>query len=85
MLIILSLLAALHLDVLQTLVLNPFFPDALLRVTGEALSDILDPACGLGPVFASSGFDHQGIRSKLSSIGIPNLRESCILTMWTVY
>ncbi|CAD6584259.1 MAG: mediator complex subunit, partial [Tremellales sp. Tagirdzhanova-0007] len=52
-------LSALHLDVLQTLLLGSF-PAPLLRVTGSAIDAIIDSSSGLGPVIQSSRFDVAG-------------------------
>lgn len=64
------LLSALHLDVLQNLILGASIPATILRVIGPDVSKLLSPAMGLEPVFQSSGFDAVGIRSKLVDAGI---------------
>jgi mediator of RNA polymerase II transcription subunit 5 len=65
-----SLVSALHLDVLQNLVLGDSFPEPLLRVNAGVIAGLLDPASNLQAVFASSGFDANGVRARLEALGI---------------
>ncbi|KAK4687983.1 mediator of RNA polymerase II transcription subunit 5, partial [Tremellales sp. Uapishka_1] len=64
----LGLLAAVHLDVLQTLVLSDQFPEPLLRVCGSAIHQIFSPSAGLAAVLQTSDFDVLAVQSKLSAI-----------------
>ena len=73
------MIAGPHLVVLQALVSSPSFPDSILRVTGKRIAEILDPASGLGPVLQSSGFDIEGMKQKLSFIGISNGAGGCLV------
>ncbi|KAK8843371.1 hypothetical protein IAR55_007028 [Kwoniella newhampshirensis] len=66
-----GLLSALHLVVLQDLVMGHACPEALLRVNAEGLNGLLEPTSGLRPVLESSGFDVSGVRNKLDQLGIP--------------
>ena len=61
-------LSGLHLNVLQTLVLNANFPLALLRVVGPQIAILLSPSSNLGPVFLSVAFDVASVQSKLDSL-----------------
>ncbi|OCF40251.1 hypothetical protein I317_05945 [Kwoniella heveanensis CBS 569] len=65
-----GLLSALHLVVLQDLILGHTCPEPLLRVNSDMLNNILSSTSGHGDVFQSSNFDVLGIRSKLDSIGL---------------
>ncbi|WVR09129.1 hypothetical protein IAU60_006191 [Kwoniella sp. DSM 27419] len=73
-----GLLSALHLVVLQDLILGHTCPEALLRVNVSALYDVLSPNSGLGPVVQSSGFDVDGVRTKLEASGLFNPPPSTI-------
>lgn len=64
-----SLLAAVHLDVLQNLILANAVPEPLMRVSAEAITRILNPYLGLEPVFTSSGFDSAAVWAKLDGKG----------------
>jgi hypothetical protein len=63
-------LSALHLDVLQNLLLSSSIPDGLLRATKPDITGLLAPHAGLGPVFLSSGFDAEAVKAKLEAAGI---------------
>ena len=63
-------LSALHLDVLQNLLLSSAISDGLLRATGSDIASLLAPHAGLGPVFLSSGFDAETVKAKLEVVGI---------------
>lgn len=63
-------LSALHLDVLQNLLVSSAIPDGLLRATGGHIASLLAPQAGLGPVFLSSGFDPEAVKAKLEAVGI---------------
>ncbi|WRT68969.1 uncharacterized protein IL334_005951 [Kwoniella shivajii] len=65
-----GLLSALHLVVLQDLILGHSCPEALVRVNATSLNDLLSPASGLTQVIASSNFDFSSIRNKLDSSGL---------------
>lgn len=65
-----SSLSALHLDVLQNLLLSSAIPDGLLRATGPDIASLLAPHAGLGPVFLSSGFDPEAVKAKLVAVGV---------------
>ncbi|WVQ93306.1 hypothetical protein IAU59_000374 [Kwoniella sp. CBS 9459] len=65
-----GLLSALHLVVLQDLILGHTCPEPLLRVNSDILNTILSPTSGLAEVFQSSNFDALGIRAKLDSMGL---------------
>ncbi|WVW79235.1 hypothetical protein I302_101201 [Kwoniella bestiolae CBS 10118] len=65
-----GLLSAIHLIVLQDLILGHSCPEALIRVNSTALNELLSPNSGLAPVIESSSFDLAGIRSKLDSLGL---------------
>jgi hypothetical protein len=63
-------LSALHLDVLQNLLISSAIPDGLLRATGSDIGSLLAPHAGLGPVFLSSGFDAEAVKAKLEAVGV---------------
>jgi hypothetical protein len=63
-------LSALHLDVLQNLLLSSAISDGLLRATGSDIASLLAPHAGLGPVFLSSGFDAEAVKAKLEAAGV---------------
>jgi hypothetical protein len=65
-----SPLSALHLDVLQNLLVSSAIPDGLLRATGPDIASLLAPQAGLSPVFLSSGFDSEAVKAKLEAAGI---------------
>ncbi|WVF65645.1 hypothetical protein IAT40_000376 [Kwoniella sp. CBS 6097] len=65
-----GLLSALHLVVLQDLILGHTCPEPLLRVNSDILNSILSSTSGLAEVFQSSNFDVLGIQSKLISISL---------------
>ncbi|KAK6904403.1 hypothetical protein I203_105216 [Kwoniella mangroviensis CBS 8507] len=65
-----GLLSAIHLVVLQDLILGHSCPEALIRVNSKGLNELLSPNSGLTPVFESSNFDLVGIRAKLDSLGL---------------
>jgi hypothetical protein len=65
-----SPLSALHLDVLQNLLVSSAIPDGLLRATGPDIASLLAPQAGLGPVFLSSGFDAEAVKAKLEAVGV---------------
>lgn len=67
-----GMLSGMHLNVLQTLVLDSAFPEPLLRANAKAISHLLEPASGLQPVIQSSGFDHVAVRSRLQAVGGPD-------------
>lgn len=62
-------LSAMHLNVLQTLVLDTAFPEPLLRANARALSRLLNPLTGLEAVFQSSSFGAPAIQDKINSVG----------------
>lgn len=62
-------LSAMHLNVLQTLVLDTAFPEPLLRANVKALTRLLDPLPGLEAVFESSSFGAPAIQDKIQSVG----------------
>jgi len=64
------LISAPYLNVLQTLVLSPSFPESTLRIVGSRLADLVQPSGGLDSVFKTSGFDVDGIVQKLSAAGL---------------
>ena len=68
--LIFSPLSALHLDVLQNLLVSSAIPDGLLRATGANIASLLAPQAGLGPVFQSSGFDADAVKAKLEAISV---------------
>ena len=68
--LIFSPLSALHLDVLQNLLVSSAIPDGPLRATGADIASLLAPQAGLGPVFQSSGFDAEAIKAKLEAVGV---------------
>jgi hypothetical protein len=63
-------LSALHLDVLQNLLLSSAIPDGLLRATGSDIASLLAPHAGLGPVCLSSSFDAEAVKAKLEAVGV---------------
>jgi hypothetical protein len=63
-------LSALHLDVLQNLLISSAIPDGLLRATGSDIASLLAPHAGLGPVLLSSGFDAEAVKAKLEAVGV---------------
>ena len=63
-------MSPLHLTVLQNLILSESFPTPLLRVTGIAVAQLLDPTAGLGPVLQSSSFDIMAVQQKLDSLNL---------------
>lgn len=65
-----SPLSALHLDVLQNLLVSSAIPDGLLRATCTNIASLLAPQAGLAPVFLSSGFDAEAIKAKLEAVGV---------------
>jgi hypothetical protein len=70
-------LSALHLDVLQNLLISSALPDGLLRATGAGIASLLAPHAGLGAVIKSSGFDAEAVKAKLEAVGVSTLsRES---------
>ncbi|WWD21111.1 hypothetical protein CI109_105592 [Kwoniella shandongensis] len=71
-----GLLSALHLVVLQDLVMGHACPESLLRVNREGLNRLLGPNSGLGPVLESSGFDVAGVRNKLDLLGLNSVPSS---------
>ncbi|RSH95318.1 mediator complex subunit [Saitozyma podzolica] len=64
-----GLISALHLDVLQNLVLGESFPEALLRINAAEISRLLRPTSHLQPVFESSGFVVAGVTARLEVFG----------------
>ncbi|KAL7421490.1 hypothetical protein Q5752_004377 [Cryptotrichosporon argae] len=66
-----GLLAGLHLVVLQCLLLDPSFPDPLLRVHAVELSRIVDSTYGhdLQSVFQTSSFDVAAVKERLVGVG----------------
>jgi hypothetical protein len=65
-----SSLAALHLDVLQNLLLASALPDGLLRATGPDIASLVAPHAGLQTVIKSSGFDFDAVKHKLETLGV---------------
>lgn len=65
-------LSGVHLNVLQTLVLDSAFPEPLLRANAHAMNRLLEPASGLEPVIQSSGFDAIAVRARLQAVGGPD-------------
>jgi hypothetical protein len=68
-----SPLSALHLDVLQNLLVSSAIPDSLLRATGSDIAGLLAPHAGFRSVFLSSGFDTEAVKSKLESVGVSTI------------
>ncbi|KAL1406022.1 hypothetical protein Q8F55_007705 [Vanrija albida] len=66
-----GLLSGLHLNVLQTLVLDSSFPEPLLRANSSAINRLLEPATGLESVLQSSSFDTAAVRLRLQAVGAP--------------
>ncbi|WWC64128.1 uncharacterized protein I303_106736 [Kwoniella dejecticola CBS 10117] len=64
-----GLLSALHLVVLQDLILGHSCPEALIRVNAQSLNELLKDI-SLVDVFQSSNFDLAGIRSKLDNLNL---------------
>jgi mediator of RNA polymerase II transcription subunit 5 len=67
-----GILSGVHLNVLQTLVLDSAFPEPLLRANARAITRLLDPATGLEPVMLSSSFDAAGVRARIDTLGGPD-------------
>ena len=67
------LLSAIHLNVLQTLLVSSALPDGLLRAVGAHVAGLLVPSAGLEPVFRSASIDVDTIKSKLDAVGIYDL------------
>ncbi|CAK9782940.1 hypothetical protein CC85DRAFT_329441 [Cutaneotrichosporon oleaginosum] len=67
-----GILSGVHLNVLQTLVLDSAFPEPLLRANAPAIARLLDPATGLEPVMLSSAFDAAGVRARINVLGGPD-------------
>lgn len=65
-------LSGVHLNVLQTLVLDSAFPEPLLRANAYAMSRLLEPSSGLQPVLQSSGFDTIAVQGRLQTVGGPD-------------
>ncbi|WOO83502.1 Mediator of RNA polymerase II transcription subunit 5 [Vanrija pseudolonga] len=66
-----GLLSGLHLNVLQTLVLDSSFPEPLLQANSRAINRLLEPATGLDAVLQSSSFDTAAVRQRLQAVGSP--------------
>ncbi|WWC91311.1 uncharacterized protein L201_006254 [Kwoniella dendrophila CBS 6074] len=62
-----GLLSAIHLIVLQDLILGHSCPESLIRVNLKPLKNLLN-SNDLKPVFESSNFDIEGVKAKLDSI-----------------
>lgn len=67
-----GILSGVHLNVLQTLVLDSAFPEPLLRANAPAISRLLSPSCGLEPVLLSSSFDINSVRARIDTVGGPD-------------
>ncbi|BEI80974.1 hypothetical protein CcaverHIS002_0201340 [Cutaneotrichosporon cavernicola] len=67
-----GILSGVHLNVLQTLVLDSAFPTPLLRANAPAIARLLDPATGLESVMLSSSFDVPGVRARIDAVGGPD-------------
>jgi len=77
----------LHLDVLQTLLLESSVPEALLRINSKAIEALLEPSAGLGPVLRSSRFDAAAVRQKLEPIEAssdPSKRKIALCHLLTI-
>lgn len=70
-----------HLDVLQNLLVSSAIPESLLRATGPDIAGLLAPHAGLGPVFLSSGFDVEAVKSKLESVGVSTITRALYLNV----
>lgn len=67
-----GILSGVHLNVLQTLVLDSAFPEPLLRANARGISCLLDPTTGLEAVMISSNFDAAGVRARIDAVGGPD-------------
>lgn len=62
------MLSALHLDVLQNLILSSALPDGLLRALAPKIAGLLAPYAGLQAVMQSSNFGIDAVRAKVEAI-----------------
>jgi hypothetical protein len=75
--LIYSSIAPLHLEVLQSLILDDGFPVPLLHVNAAAIMCFMEPTKGLGEVMEKANFDANAVKAKLQSIGANTLPSMC--------